>query len=41
MGHECRLDDAMVCNYALTDCQIKVLYNQNTAVRFGPLTGRP
>lgn len=26
--------------YALSPAQIKVLYNQNSAVRFGPVTGR-
>jgi hypothetical protein len=30
----------MLFNYALSPAQIKVLYNQNSAVRFGPATGR-
>jgi len=30
------LDDARVYNYALTPAQIKVLYNENSTVRFGP-----
>lgn len=29
------LDDARVYNYALTPTQIKVLYNENSAIRFG------
>lgn len=36
-----QLDDTMLFNYALTPAQIKVLYNQNSAVRFGPQTGTP
>jgi hypothetical protein len=31
----------MLFNYALTPAQIRVLYNQDAAVRFGPVTGSP
>jgi hypothetical protein len=31
----------MLFNYALSAAQIKVLYNQNAAVRFAPITGSP
>ena len=36
-----QLDDVRIYNYALTPYQIKTLYNENSAVRFGPLTGSP
>ncbi len=36
-----QLDDIQIYNYALTPSQIKLLYNQNAAVRFAPLTGTP
>jgi hypothetical protein len=35
------IDDVRVYNYALTPTQIRTLYNENAAVRFGPLTGSP
>lgn len=35
------IDEVRVYNYALTPTQIKTLYNENSAVRFGPLTGSP
>jgi hypothetical protein len=35
------LDDVRVYNYALTATQIRLLYNENAAIRFGPLTGSP
>jgi hypothetical protein len=35
------LDDVRIYNYALTATQIRTLYNENSAVRFGPLTGSP
>jgi hypothetical protein len=35
------VDDARVYNYALTDYQIKTLYNQDSAIRYGPITGTP
>jgi hypothetical protein len=35
------IDDVRTYNYALTPTQIKTLYNENSAVRFGPLTGSP
>ena len=31
----------MLFNYALSPAQIKVLYNQNAAVRFASVTGTP
>jgi hypothetical protein len=31
----------MLFNYALTPHQVRVLYNQSAAVRFGPVTGSP
>lgn len=31
-----QLDDVRIYNYALTDAQIKMLYNQSSAVRFNP-----
>ena len=33
------IDDVRVYNYALTPLQIKTVYNENSAVRFGPNTG--
>jgi hypothetical protein len=35
------LDDARLYNYALTQSQVNILYNQGSSVRFGPLTGTP
>jgi hypothetical protein len=35
------LDDVRVYNYALTAPQVQTLYNENAAVRFGPLIGAP
>ncbi len=35
------IDDVRVYNYVLTPTQIKTLYNGDSAVRFGPLTGSP
>ena len=35
------IDDVKVYNYALTDTQIKGVYNGGAAVRFGPATGTP
>ncbi len=35
------LDDIRIYNYALTAAQIKTIYNQDSAVRYGPLTGTP
>ena len=32
---------SMLSNYALTATQVRTLYNENSAVRFGPLTGSP
>lgn len=36
-----QIDDVRVYNYALTGTQVKTLYNENSSVRFGPLTGSP
>ncbi|MEK7595866.1 MAG: LamG-like jellyroll fold domain-containing protein [Patescibacteria group bacterium] len=36
-----KIDDLKIYNYPLTDTQIKTLYNQGSAVRFGPQTGSP
>ena len=36
-----QIDDVRVYNYVLTGAQIKTLYNEDSAVRFGPLTGSP
>ncbi|MFA6005801.1 MAG: DUF2341 domain-containing protein [Patescibacteria group bacterium] len=36
-----QFDDIQVFNYALTTQQIKNLYNQNSAIRFGPASGMP
>lgn len=38
---EGNLDDVRIYNYALSPIQIKLLYNENSAVRFAPLTGSP
>ena len=35
------LDDVKIFNYAMTPAQIKLEYNQSSAVRFGPASGRP
>ncbi|MDD5433464.1 MAG: LamG domain-containing protein, partial [Candidatus Pacebacteria bacterium] len=35
------LDDARIYNYALNATQIKQIYNQGAAVRFGPVEGLP
>jgi hypothetical protein len=31
-----KLDDIRIYNYALTPAQIKNVYNENSAIRFGP-----
>jgi hypothetical protein len=36
-----RIDDVRIYNYALTPAQIRTIYNQGAAVRFGPSTGSP
>lgn len=36
-----QIDDTTIYNYALTAGQIKTLYNQGSAVRYGPSTGNP
>jgi hypothetical protein len=36
-----QIDDVRVYNYPLTPAQIKTVYNENSAVRFGPMTGSP
>jgi len=35
------VDDVKIYNYALTATQVKNLYNEGSAVRFGPSTGSP
>ena len=40
-AYDGQLDDVMLFNYALSPAQIRVLHNQNAAVRFGPVSGRP
>ncbi len=35
------IDELKVYNYALTDTQVLTDYNQNSAARFGPVTGTP
>lgn len=35
------IDDVRVYNYALSPTQVRMLYNENSAVRFGPVTGSP
>jgi len=36
-----QIDDVRLYNYPLNQTQIKTLYNENSAIRFGPLTGSP
>jgi len=36
-----KIDDVKIYNYALTPQQILLDYNQGSAVRFGPISGRP
>ncbi len=36
-----QLDEVEIFNYALTPLQIRNLYNQDSAVRFGPTSGNP
>ena len=36
-----QIDDVQIYNYALSAQQVKLLYNQNSATRFGPVTGSP
>lgn len=36
-----KIDDVRVYNYALSDIQIQLLYNNNSAVLFTPITGIP
>lgn len=36
-----KLDDARIYNYALTQTQIRQVYNQGAAIRFGPSEGLP
>ena len=36
-----KIDDVRIYNYELTANQIKTLYNQDAAVRYGPVTGSP
>ena len=36
-----QIDDVKIFNYALTASQVKDVYNQGSAVRFGPATGSP
>jgi hypothetical protein len=36
-----QIDEVQLFNYPLTDAQVKLLNNQNSAVRFGPATGTP
>ncbi|MDP3940909.1 MAG: DUF2341 domain-containing protein [bacterium] len=38
---EGQIDDVQIFNYPLTPVQIRNVYNQSSAVRFGPLTGTP
>ena len=38
---EGKIDDARLYNYVLTAAQIKTLFNENAAVRFGPAEGLP
>ncbi len=40
-GYNGQMDDVRVYNYALTQAQIRTVYNENAAIRFGPLTGSP
>ncbi len=36
-----QIDDVRIYNYALTPLQVKQLYNEGAAIRFGPQTGAP
>jgi hypothetical protein len=36
-----QIDDVRIYNYALSATQVKTVYNENAAVRFGPQTGSP
>ncbi|MBU2543665.1 DUF2341 domain-containing protein [Patescibacteria group bacterium] len=36
-----QIDDVRIYNYALTDNQVKTLYNQGSAIQFAPATGSP
>jgi len=36
-----QIDDVRIYNYALTPLQVKQLYNEGAAIRFGPETGSP
>ncbi len=36
-----QIDDVRVYNYPLTTTQVKLIFNENSAVRFGPQTGSP
>ena len=36
-----QIDDVRIYNYALTATQVKTLYNEDSAIRFGPVTGTP
>lgn len=36
-----QVDDTRIYNYPLTASQVKMIYNQGSAVRFGPATGSP
>ncbi len=36
-----QIDEVKIWNYALTSVQVKLDYNQASAIRFGPLTGAP
>ena len=36
-----QIDDVRIYNYALTPTQIKMVMNQGSAVRYGPITGSP
>jgi hypothetical protein len=36
-----QIDDVRIYNYALTEAQIKSLYNSNSSVYFGPEEGQP
>jgi len=36
-----QIDDVQIFNYPLTATQVKNVYSQNSAVRWGPLTGAP
>ena len=36
-----QIDDVRIFNYALTGTQVKTLFNENSAIRFGPSSGSP